>query len=120
MHNKIKQGVILKKKRKKKKGGKKIKGKRKSKKNQNVFTWLQACYLGNMRVIWCNFIGDSHFQTNVIDDVEILFNYYLHITFSVLCTRTSCTHYTQTIAKLCTYDCVLTNLAIINCIGSDV
>ena len=104
----------------KEKEKKKSKEKEKVKKNQNVITWLQACYLGNMRVIWCNFIGDSHCQTNVIDDVEILFNYYLHITFSVLCSHISCTHYTQTFAKLCTYDCVLTNLAIINCIGFDV
>ena len=39
------------------------------------------------------------------DDVENLFDYYLHITFSVLCTLTSCTHYTQINAKFCTLDC---------------
>ena len=61
-------------------------------------------------------IGDTHFQTNVIDDVENLFDYYLHITFSVLCTLISCTHYTQIFVKFYTYDYVLTNVAIFNCI----
>ena len=82
--------------------------KKKKKKNQNAFTWLQVYFLGDVRVIWCNSLG----ETNVIDNVENLFNYYLHITFSALCTWTSCTHYTQINAKFCTYDCVLTNLAI--------
>ena len=99
---------------------KKSKEKEKAKKNQNAFTWLQVCFLGDVRVIWCNFLVDSHFQTNVIDDVETLLNYYLHTTFSILCIHTSCTHYMQTFAKLCTYDCVLTNLVIFNCIWSDV
>ena len=75
-------------------------------------TWLQACFLGDVGVIWCNSLGDSHFQSNVIDDVENLFEYYLHITFSVLCTLTSCTHYTQIYAKLSTCDFVLTNMTI--------
>ena len=75
---------------------------------------MQACFLGNVWVIWYNSLGDSHFQTNMIDDVENLFDYYLHITFSVLCTLISCTHYTQIFVKLCTYDCVLTNMAIWN------
>ena len=99
---------------------KKIKRKRKGKKNQNAFTWLQACFLGNVRDILCNFLDDSHFQTNVIDDVENLFDYYLHITFFVLCTLTSCTHYTQINAKFCTYDCMLTNLVIFDYSWSDV
>ena len=25
-------------------------------------TWLQACFLGDVRVIWCNSFGDSLFQ----------------------------------------------------------
>ena len=70
------------------------------------------CFLGDVRVICCNSLSDSHFQTNVIDDVENLFDYYLHIIFSVLCTLTSCTHYMQIYAKLNTYDCVLSNMAI--------
>ena len=85
------------------------KGKAKKEKRKNAFTLLQACFLGDLWVIWYNSLGDSHFQTNVIDDVEYLFDYYLHITFFVLCTLTSCTHYTQIFAKFCTYDCVLTN-----------
>ena len=70
---------------------KKIWKKKKAKKNQNDFTWLQACYLGDVGVIWYNSLGDSHFQTNVLDDVENLFDYYLQLTFSVLYTLTSCT-----------------------------
>ena len=85
------------------------KEKAKKGKRKNAFTLLQACFLGDLWVIWYNSLGDSHFQTNVIDDVEYLFDYYLHITFFVLCTLTSCTHYTQIFAKFCTYDCVLTN-----------
>ena len=69
-------------------------------------------FLGDVRVICCNSLSDSHFQTNVIDDVENLFDYYLHIIFFVLCTLTSCTHYMQIYAKLNTYDCVLSNMAI--------
>ena len=80
---------------------------------------MQACFLGDMRVIWCNSLGDSHFQTYVIDDVEIVFNYYLQITFSIFSTLTSCTHYMQIFAKFCTYDCVLTNLAVFSCIWTD-
>ena len=99
---------------------KKIKRKRKGKKNQNAFIWLQACFLGDVKIIWCNSLGDSHFQTNVINDVENLFNYYLHITFSVLCTLTSCTHYTQINTKFSTYDYVLTNLAVFDYSWSDV
>ena len=85
-----------------------------------AFTWLQACFLGNMEVIWCNSLGDGHFQTYVIDNVEILFNYYLHINFYVSHTLTSCTHHSQIFVKLSTYDCVLTNLVILNCIWFDV
>ena len=40
--------------------------------------WLQACFLGNVRVIWYNSLGDSHFQTCVMDNVEIvLFSVYI-------------------------------------------
>ena len=41
----------------------------------------KSCFLEDVRVIWCNSLGDSHFQTYVIDNVEIVFNFYLHITF---------------------------------------
>ena len=85
---------------------KKIKRIRKIKKNQNVFTWLQVCLLGDVRVIWCNSLGDRHFQTNVIDNVENLFNFYLLITYFLFCILTSCTHYTQIFAKSSTWECV--------------
>ena len=45
--------------------------------------WLQACFLGDMRVIWCNSLGDSLFQTYVINFVEIVIYYYLHVTSHV-------------------------------------
>ena len=113
--------LIVKKEKKNKKVKRKRKRKEKRKKEKrNTFTWLQACFLGDVRVIGYNSLGDSHFQTNVIDDVGNLFNYYLHITYFVLCTLTSYTHYTQIFAKVYTYDCVLTNLAIFNCIWIDV
>ena len=66
---------------------------------------MQACFLRYVRIILYNSLGNSHFQTNVIDFVENLFDYYLYITFSVLCTLISCTHYTQIFAKLSTWDC---------------
>ena len=88
--------------------------KRKKKKNQMqkkkeskyFYVILQACFLGYVRVIWFISLGDSHFQTNVIDNIENLFDYYLHITFFVLCILTSCTYYTQIFAKFYTYDYV--------------
>ena len=43
-------------------------------------TWLQACFLGDVTVIWCNYLGESHFQTYVVNNVEIVIDYYLHIT----------------------------------------
>ena len=48
-----------------------------------------------MRVIWCNFLGDSLFQTYVMNNVEIVINYYLHIMSHVSHAITSCTHYTS-------------------------
>ena len=56
-------------------------------------TWLQACFLGDVRVIWCNSLGDSHFQTCVMNNVELLIDYYLHITVYVSHTFTSCTYH---------------------------
>ena len=54
---------------KKKKKASKGKGKAKKKKK----TWLQACLLGDVEVIWCNSLGDSHFQTYVMNNVESVF-----------------------------------------------
>ena len=58
-------------------------------------TWLQACFLGDVRVIWCNPLGDSHFQTYVMNFVEIVINYYLLITLHVSQAFASCTQYTS-------------------------
>ena len=60
------------------------KTKSKKQKETNAFTWLQACFLGNVRVIRCNTLGNSHFQTNVIDDVQ-KFVWSLS-TYHILCT----------------------------------
>ena len=58
-------------------------------------TWLQACFLGDMRVIWCNSSGDSYFQTYVINFVEIVIGHYLLITSHVSQVFASCTRYTS-------------------------
>ena len=67
---------------------------------------ITSIFLGDVGVIGCSSLGDSRFQANVIDDLEILSKFYLHITYLVFCTLTSCTHYTQINAKSCTWDCV--------------
>ena len=59
-------------------------------------------FLGEVGVIRCNFIGDSHFQTNVIDNVENLLEYNLHISYFVFCTLIGCTHNKQIYTKFCT------------------
>ena len=56
---------------------------------------MQACFLGDVGVIWCNSLGDSHFQTYVMNNVEIVIDYYLHITSHVSHVVTSCTHFTN-------------------------
>ena len=56
---------------------------------------MQTCFLGVVGVIRCNFLGDSHFQTYVMNNVEIVIDYYLHITSHVSYAVTSCTHYTS-------------------------
>ena len=58
-------------------------------------TWLQVCFLEDVRVIWCNSLGDSHFQIYVMNNVEIVIDYYLLITSHVSHTFTSCTHFTS-------------------------
>ena len=49
----------------------------------NKLTWLQACIPRDVRVIWCNSLGDSHFQTYVMNFVEIVIDHYLLITSHV-------------------------------------
>ena len=56
---------------------------------------MQTCFLGDMRVIWCNSLGDSHFQIYVMNNVEIVIDYYLLITSHVSHAFTSYTHYTS-------------------------
>ena len=58
-------------------------------------TWLQACFLGDVGVIWCNSLGDSLFQIYVMNFVEIVIDFYLHITSHVFQDFASCTHYTS-------------------------
>ena len=45
-----------------------------------IIAWLLACFLGDVRVIWCNSLDDSHFQTYVMNNVEIALIFCLHIT----------------------------------------
>ena len=58
-------------------------------------TWLQTCFLGDLGVIWCNSLGDSLFQIYVMNFVEIVFDFYLHITSHISQAFASCTHYTS-------------------------
>ena len=57
------------------------------------FTWLQTYFLGDVKVIWCNSLGNSHFQTYVINNVKIVIDYYLYIISHVSYAVTSCIHY---------------------------
>ena len=58
-------------------------------------TWLQACFLGDVRVIWCNTLGDSHFQTYVINFIEIVIDHHLLIISHVFQAISNCTHNTS-------------------------
>ena len=58
-------------------------------------TWLQTCFLGDVGVIWCNSLGDSLFQIYVMNFVEIVIEFYSHITSHVSQVLASCTHYTS-------------------------
>lgn len=57
-------------------------------------TWLQVFILGDVRVIWCNSLGDCLFQICVMNFVEIVIDFSLHITSHVSQVFASCTHYT--------------------------
>ena len=57
--------------------------------------WLQACFLGDVGVIWCNSFGDSLFQIYVMNFVEIVIAYYSHITSHKSQAFASYTHYTS-------------------------
>ena len=79
---------------------KRNKKKENEKKNNSIkqikkITWLQACFLGDVRVIWCNSLGDSHSQIFVMNNVKIGLDYYLQITSHVSHAVTSCIHFTS-------------------------
>ena len=61
----------------------------------NKLTGLQVCFLGDVRVIWCNSLGDSLFQTYVMNFVKIVIDQYLLITSYVSQVIASYTHYTS-------------------------
>ena len=63
--------------------------------NKILHDCKQACFLGDVRVIWCNSLGDSLFQTYVMNFVEIVIDYYVHITSHVSQAIASCTYYTS-------------------------
>ena len=68
-----------------------------------IYIWLQACFLGDVGVIWCNSLGDSHSQIYVMNNVEIVLYYYLQITSHLSHAFTSLhTHHKLFFAKLCT------------------
>ena len=56
---------------------------------------MQAYFLGDVGVIWYNSLSDSYFQTYVMNNVEIVINYYLYITSHVSYAVASCTHNTS-------------------------
>ena len=56
---------------------------------------IASLFLRDVGVIWCNSLGDSHFQTYVINNVEIVIDYYLHITSHVSHAVTNCRHFTS-------------------------
>ena len=56
---------------------------------------MQACFLGDVGVIWCNSLGDNYSQIYVMNNVEIVLDYYLQITPHVSHAFTSCTHFTS-------------------------
>ena len=56
------------------------------------FTWLQSYFLGDVRVIRCNSLGDSLFQTYVMNFVEIVIDYYLYVTSHISQVIASCKH----------------------------
>ena len=58
-------------------------------------TWLRACFLRDVRVIWCNSLGDSHFQIYVMNNVEIVSDYNLLVTSHVSYAFTICTYFTS-------------------------
>ena len=69
--------------------------------------WLQVCFLRDVGVIWCNSLGDSHFQIYVMGNVESVFILCLHVTMWVSHALAGCTHHKQIFVKHCTCNWVL-------------
>ena len=59
------------------------------------FTWLQAYDLGDVRVIWCNSLGDSLFQILCDEFCRLCVYFYSYITSHISQAFASCTHYTS-------------------------
>ena len=58
-------------------------------------TWLQTYVLGDVRVIWCNSLGDSLFQILCDEFCRLCAYCYSHITSHVSLVFASFTHYTS-------------------------
>ena len=58
-------------------------------------TWLQAYDLGDVRVIWCNSLGDSLFQILCDEFCRLCVYCYSHITSHISQVFTRFTHYTS-------------------------
>ena len=56
---------------------------------------MQSFILGDVRVVWCNSLGDSLFQSYVMNFVEIVIDFYLHITSHVSQVFASRVNYTS-------------------------
>ena len=70
-------------------------------------TWLQACFLGDMGVIWCNTLGDSLFQ--ILCDEFCRICAWLLFTYHITCISSFCSLHTLhklLFARLCTCYCV--------------
>ena len=66
-----------------------------NKKKYTKIKWLQACFIRNVRVTSCNSLSNSHFQIYVMNNVDIVIDYYLHISSHISHAVTSCTHFTS-------------------------
>ena len=78
------------------------KEKEKAKKLKKKKIWMVvSVFSKRIGVIWCNFLGDSQFQTYVLDNVEFVLIFCLHITLWISHTLTSCTHHKQVHVIVC-------------------
>ena len=59
------------------------------------FTWLQTYDLKDVRVIWCNSLGNSFFQILCDEFCRLCVYCYTHITSHISQVFANCTHYTS-------------------------